>query len=164
MRVYLDTNVVSFALRGWRKGVKGRRCRDSRRLLRKIREGRLAGVVSPLTLAEVKATPQEWLRKRMIRALARSGVELLPAEISREVARLARVYRAADVVQRSAVADSQHLAWTTLCGADILTSWNRRNVVRLKTRQRLAIINLALKYRPVVVETPTEVLRETHVE
>jgi hypothetical protein len=99
-------------------------------------------------------------RKRMLRLLGEYGVQRFSEQVAPEAFRLARIYRRAGVVPGWAHADSQLLGWATAGGVEVLVSWNRRQLVRLKTRRQVAIINTALGYEPVDVQMPTEVLGE----
>ena len=160
MIVYVDTNVISQAVRGARKGARRRMREDGRRLLRLMREGRHRGVIAPFGIMEIEATPDAHLVRRMLKELKRSRVERVSVAAPMDVEALAELYLSRQVVRPKAVGDAHHLAWATLAGADVMASWNRRDLVRLNTRQRVAIINVALGYKPVLIQTPTEVLDE----
>lgn len=96
----------------------------------------------------------------MLQLIGRHGVQVLAEMLGPEVYRLARIYRRAGVVPPWSYADSEHLAWATVAGADVLASWNRRQLVRLKTRRQSARINFALGFESVDIRTPPEVLSE----
>jgi predicted nucleic acid-binding protein len=125
-----------------------------------MREGSVTGLVSPLGIVEIQQTPDERIGRRMLRQIKRNRIELVPSGFGQDVETLAELYLSRDAVPRRSPADAHHLAWATLADADVLTSWNRRALLRLKTRQKVAIINVALGYKPVLIQTPTEVLGE----
>ena len=158
MRVYLDANVISYAVRS--RSRPPERARDSRGVMKRIRKGEWEGIVSEVTLVELANTPDPTRRKRFARELRRSNVERLSGNLAHEVERLAGIYRNRGAVPADSINDSLHLAWATLGGADVLVSWNRRHLVRLKARRQVAIINTGLRYAPLDIQTPTEVFRE----
>lgn len=157
MRVYVDTNVFVYAAGGG--DPLPQRRRDSRSLVRLARRGLLESVVSPLTVVEIKETPDRVLRRRTVRWLRLSRARVLPLEWGNCVDVIATTYKKRGAVPLSQGEDAEHLAWATLGHVHVLASWNRTHLVRLKTRRLIGMINPALGYPTIDVEFPSEVIR-----
>lgn len=158
MKVYIDTNVYAYAAGAGEATPQQRR--DSRQLLRLARRRRIAAVTSPVTAEEIEEAPDRKLRRRAQRWLVNSRTDILPAEWTISVEALAGVYRSRGAVPPAKVDDARHLAWAATCGAIVLASWNRKHLVRLKTRFLVGIIHSERRLAPIAIEFPTEVIRE----
>ena len=158
MKVYIDTNVLAYAAGAGEIAIDIRR--TSRKLLRLGRRRRIDAVASLLTVIEIERARSRSIRRKALSWLSTGRVRILPREWDGEAKRIAAVYRSRGVVPPAQAADAEHLAWATLAEADVLASWNRAHLVRLKTRHLVGIINPELGYRTVGVEVPTEVIRE----
>jgi predicted nucleic acid-binding protein len=158
MKVYVDVNVPMYAAGAGQVTPQIRR--DSRQLLRLGRRGKVELLASPLVIHEISRTPSRKFRRRATHWLRMSRAQMLPFEWNQEVLRVAAIYTLRGAIGALQIQDARHLAWATVAGADVLSSWNRAHLVRLKTRHQAAIINMQLGYRPIGVELPSEVLRE----
>jgi predicted nucleic acid-binding protein len=158
MRVYVDTNVPMYAAGAGTVTPDIRR--GSRALLRLGQRRLVELVASPLVFVEIDNTENKRYRRGAMQRMKTSQATKLPIEWEDDVGRLAAAYRREGVIGPAQTEDAEHLAWATLAEADVLCSWNRTHLVRLKTRHLVAIINARLGYRPIGVELPNEVLRE----
>lgn len=158
VKVYLDTNVIVYA-GGLDEGTPERR-RISRQLLRAVRRGLVEATVSPMTLFELDKFRDRAVRRRSLQWLATSRVPSLPESLTARVEELAARFRDRGAVPAREWEDAQHLAWAILGHVDVLVSWNRRDLVRLKTRRLVGIISEEFGLPRIEIEFPGEVLRE----
>jgi hypothetical protein len=162
VKVYFDANVLSYACRQHGTPAEMEMAAASLGLLQAVRGGRFEGITSLAAVAEIGSMDDEQLKRDTFRSMDEFRIGLISADRIQEAERLAQLYRGRRALPvRKGTVDSLHLAWATVAGAEVLVSWNRRHLVRLKTRAMAAIINVRLGYRPVDVQTPVEVLRET---
>jgi predicted nucleic acid-binding protein len=161
MKVYFDANVLGYACLKQGNPKAMEMARASLFLLRAVRQDRVEGVMSMATVAEIDRMEDSELKEETFKTMREHRVNLISPERKLEVEHLAQMYRTLGAfVSRKALVDSVHLAWATVAGVDVLVSWNRRHLVRWKTRAMAAIINVRFGYRPVDIQTPLEVLRE----
>lgn len=136
LRVYLDSTVF--------RGLSDERLAPySRRLLDRVREGRYTAIASSKTLLELERSSVD---------LSNAGFERAPA--SEEVARLRDAYLDAHVASAEASADAEHVAQATVCQADVLVSWNFKNIVHFDKIRGFSAVNMMNRYRPLDIYSP----------
>lgn len=97
MRLYLDTNVISYAVR--RTNLPPF-TQDSRALMDLVRAGGHEAVVSSVTVDEIQMYKDAPGSAEMLRELIDCGVGFLADQGSRQVQRLAHLYMARGLVRR----------------------------------------------------------------
>jgi predicted nucleic acid-binding protein len=147
---YLDTNVFLAA-----HEVSPLRA-PSRAAIELASSGIVTGVGSPL------------LRKEIRRASARLGLagplvdypSAIVVELSagRENSRLAGIYAKSLGIK---LADASHLAFAVVGRVDVLVSWNREDLVRQSTRERLERVNATIGLPVPRMVTPSQLLAMT---
>jgi len=151
-RLYVDTSVIGG-------------CEDeefsswSRRLFEDFRNGRRVAVVSDLTRQELEGAPAAV--KAVLASIPLAQVEnvfLSPGAES-----LARRYLSEGVVDKSHLADAQHIAIATLARVDVLVSWNFRHIVNLQRIRGYNGVNLKLGLPLLEIRSPREVCDEEEV-
>jgi hypothetical protein len=148
LRVYLDTSVFG--------GVHDDEFRvASERFFNAVRSGSIVIMVSPATTIEIGNAPepvQETFRQHA------AFTELV--ENTAEATRLADAYLAAKVVRRAARVDALHVATASVARADVLVSWNFRDIVQLNRIRGFHAVNLTHGYPLIEIRSPLEVVYE----
>jgi len=125
----------------------------SRDFFSRVVSGDYLVLVSQLTLDELSRAPDA----------VRQVYEGLPpdcideVEIGQEATDLAREYIAAGALGRASQGDALHVAAATVCGADLILSWNFRHIVNFDRIRKFNSVNLVQGYRPVEIHSPLEV-------
>ncbi len=125
------------------------------KLLDQVRLGLLDAGTSPVTYREF-VDAAEPLRSRLLALL--DIVRLLPADDD-EAERLAEAYVKEAVIPEKHLDDARHVAYATVCKADVLVSLNLRHIANEWTERRVGAVNLREGYQLLRVRTPEEVLR-----
>ncbi len=132
MTLYLDTSVLSalFDIRN----------RERAEITREFFAARVSDrlIVSELTLAEIRATPSEDLR----RAIQEVADRFETVGVATGVDRLASRYIEAGAVAESYPADAYHIAIAVVCEANMVAGWNIRHSVRRKMRDVVNMVNI----------------------
>ena len=148
-RVYVDTSVIG--------GCEDEEFRDgSQRLFERFRVGRATLVLSDLTLRELEGAPKQ----------VRAVLDQVPTEHRETVAdlseseSLAQAYIDAGAIAPSSRADAVHVAVATLCGADVLASWNFRHMVNWQRIRSYNDVNAVRGHHPIDIRTPREIIQD----
>jgi len=124
------------------------------KLLDQIRLGILDAGTSPVTYREFEDA-SEPLRSRLLALL--DVVRILPGDDD-EVERLAETYVGEGVIPEKHMDDARHVAYATVCKADVLVSLNLRHIANEWTERKVGAVNLREGYQVLRVRTPEEVL------
>ena len=145
--VYLNTSVLGGCFDDEFK-------EDSLALMKHIKLGIYAGMISTTTEKELVGAPEH------VRALVDEFDEddLMRVSTSPAVAALAEAYLAAKVVPPNSKEDAAHIAFATVCGADVLASWNFKHIVNLRRIEDFNAVNLHEGYRAIEIRTPKELI------
>ena len=148
-RIYVDTSVIG--------GCEDNEFRDdSRRLFEEFKTGRATLVLSDLTVDELADAPSR----------VREVLDLVPErhrdllQQTDESDSLAQAYIEAGAIGSSSRADAVHVALATLCGADLLVSWNFKHMVNWQRIKSYNQVNVDLGHNPIDIRTPKEVVNE----
>lgn len=151
-RVYLDTSVIGGCLdvefAKW-----------SLALMRDIRIGLLAPVISDLTEEELRNAPPRV--RAVYDELMAMGCER--ATESRQCLELAAKYIQEGILTETYRDDARHIAIATVNDVDILVSWNFKHIVHYDRIRRFNAVNALRGYRPLQIFTPMEVAHEEDV-
>jgi hypothetical protein len=118
-----------------------------------VRSGTILIMVSPATTIEIGDAPeavQDVFRRHA------PFTELV--ENTAEVTRLADAYLVAKVIRRAARVDALHVATASVAHADVLVSWNFRDIVQLNRVRGFHAVNLAHGYPLIEIRSPLEVV------
>jgi len=109
-------------------------------------------VVSDLVLTEIRLTPDDQRRRRMMALV--EGMDTL--SIDEEAQTLARDYVSRGVFGPRHRNDAIHVAVATVAGVRNLVSWNFRHLVRVQTRREINLMNALKGYMPIEIVAPPE--------
>jgi hypothetical protein len=82
--------------------------------------------------------------------------EMLP--ITEATRRLREAYLRAKIVTPQWAADALHVAHATVCGCQMIVSWNFRHIVHFEKIALYNAINVQEGYSPIGIHTPQEVI------
>jgi hypothetical protein len=150
--LYLETSVFGFCFDDEPRNA-GRR-EAVATLLNQIRLGVLDAGTSPVTFHEFEDAAEP-LRSRLMAFL--DDVRMLPADDD-EVERLATAYIQERVIPERYLDDARHVAYATVCKADVLVSLNLRHLANEWAERKVAAVNLREGYQALRIRTPEEVL------
>jgi hypothetical protein len=109
---------------------------------------------SPVTFEELDQTPEP-LKSKLLPLL--DGIRRLSADKD-EVERLALAYLNERVIPERYAEDAEHIAYATVCKADVLVSLNLRHLANEWAERRVCAVNLREGYQALSIRTPEEVL------
>lgn len=147
-RIYADTSALGGCLDEEFKDA-------SIRLLNMFKSGEAVIVVSDLTLLELEAAPADVLA--VFEGIPEEHREYV--ELTEEAGELAQHYIASGVIGEAKRVDAQHIAIATVNRADVLVSWNFKDIVNLQRIHGYNSVNLRHGYPALEVRTPREVVR-----
>jgi hypothetical protein len=148
-RIYVDTSVVG--------GCEDEEFAEhSVRLMDCFVRGDFILVVSPLTLRELDAAPEQ-VRKHLSRVPV---AHVMTLQLDAEAMDLAEAYVAQGVISPKMRADAQHIAIATVARVDVLVSWNFKHIVNLQRIHGYNSVNLLRGYPTLEIRTPREVLSD----
>jgi hypothetical protein len=152
LRLYLDTTVWNFPFSNQAPEYR----EATLEFFQRVRWGFYDVFFSDVVVDEVDEAPK--VRYDQVHGLL---AEIAPQRLlpHPEIDRLAALYRQRKVLPVKSVADSQHVAYATYYGMDVLLSWNFKHLANLNRKARVNAVNLDQGYNlPLVLATPLEVL------
>lgn len=146
IQVYVDTSVFG--------GVGDEEFQEeSSRFFSLVRRGRFQILVSQLTLNELAGAPQT----------VRDFFDALPGEcvrgipITDEVEALAQRYLENGVLTETSRSDAVHIAAATVARADLILSWNFKDIVNYGRIRRFNGVNALEGYPEIDIRSPLEI-------
>jgi len=124
------------------------------RMFEQVRLGVLDAATSPLTFTELDRTAEP----RRSGLLDLRGVRRVSAD-REEVGRLASAYLQERAIPERFTEDAEHVAYATVCKADVLVSLNLRHLANEWAERRVCAVNLREGYQQLSIRTPEEVLK-----
>ena len=146
-RIYVDTSVVGGCLDEEFQ-------EPSRPLFDLAKGGAITLVVSDLMLAELERAPVNV--QRVLEQLPDEWVDYIAS--TPETESLRDDYLAEEIVSLRSSSDAHHVAIATVCGADMIVSWNFRHIVHYDKIRRFNAINLREGYGTIEIYSPLEVV------
>ena len=147
-RIYIDTSVIG----GY---FDEEFSADTIPFFESVKKGEKTIIISDLLEAELLRAPD------FVRALL-PGIpeqQIEKVSLSPEAIELADKYIEAKVVGITSRADCQHIAIATLCGADVLVSWNFKHIVNLDRIRGYNSINFQTGQNILEIRTPKEITK-----
>ncbi|MBI5244945.1 MAG: PIN domain protein [Elusimicrobia bacterium] len=151
-RVYVDTSVIGG-------------CFDeefaewSTALFKEFRAGSKIAVISDLTRLELERAPERV--RNILTTVPEDFIENV--SLGGEAQALARRYIQEKVVAAKHIVDARHIAIATVERADVLASWNFKEIVNLDRIRAFNAVNLKMGYPLLEIRSPREVLHEKEI-
>jgi hypothetical protein len=150
--LYLETSIFGFCFDQEPRNALRREAVVA--LFEQIHLGTLDVATSPVTFEELDRTPEP-LKSRLLPLL--DGIRRLTADKD-EVEHLALAYLNERVIPERYAEDAEHVAYATVCKADVLVSLNLRHLANEWAERRVCAVNLREGYQALSIRTPEEVL------
>ena len=161
LKVYLDTSIINFLY-----------VDDSPEFRRAtevffenvVAKSKIKTYISNVVIDEINKTENKDKREKLLRTFDKYlGIEILTAEdeIINEIAFLGEKYIENGIIPEKKMADSLHIAYSTIFQMDILLSWNFQHLANINKEQKVIILNKTLGYNyPLRMGNPLEVYFE----
>lgn len=150
--LYLETSIFGFCFDQEPRNALRREAVAA--LFEQIRLGTLDVATSPVTFEELDRAPEP-LKSRLLPLL--DGIRRLTADKD-EVEHLALAYLNERVIPERYAEDAEHVAYATVCKADVLVSLNLRHLANEWAERRVCAVNLRERYQALSIRTPEEIL------
>jgi predicted nucleic acid-binding protein len=118
-------------------------------------EGRYVPYTSTAVIEELKQASQD-LYEKMSALVDQFAIDVL--QVTKEVERMADIYVAKGVIPEKYREDALHIAVASVNNLDAVVSYNFEHIAKLKTINRVALINLEERYKVISLPTPEEVI------
>lgn len=161
LKIYLDTSIINFLYI------------DDSPEYRKATEvffedivamERIETYISNVVIDEINNTEDKNKRNILLETFKKyTNIKTLIAEdeIINEIASLGEKYIENNIIPKRKVADSLHIAYSTVFEMDILLSWNFHHLANINKEQKIIILNKTLGYNyPFRMANPLEVYFE----
>ena len=149
MRIYVDTSVFGG-------------CFDpefefwSIRLIKFFNTGKHKAVISEVSEFELSFAPPPV--KQILKAIPSQHLEV--ARFSEEAKLLSEYYLKEKIVTRKSMADTQHIAVTTVEQVDLLVRWNLKHIINFDKIRLYNSVNLKYGYRILEIRNPRDLTDE----
>ena len=114
-------------------------------------------MLSDLTIQELEFAREEIRAK--INELPQDGI--ISVGVNDEAIKLAETYINEGALTNKSYNDGLHIALATINNADVLASWNFKQIVNINRIRLYNSINLKLGYKMIEIRTPREILKTT---
>jgi len=151
LKVYLDTSVISYL--------------DQQDATDKMAETHLLWeqlpglasevVVSDITIDELEDCPEPKLRYLRTQLHKIAYVDVDKTE---EAERLSELYFSVGGLPPKSRVDAMHIAIATVCGCNVIVSWNFKHIVNLRAMTAVDAVNAREGYAPLRILSPTMLL------
>lgn len=145
-RIYIDTSVFGGYFDNEFE-------KDTKPFFERILEKRIKIIVSEILELELYRAPD-----KVVDFFETLPVNLIErVELTNETRELAEKYISEKVVEKTSLADCQHIALATINKADVLVSWNFKHIVNLERIRGYNSINFREGYQMIEIRTPKEI-------
>jgi len=161
LKVYLDTSIISFL-----------HINDSPEYRKAtevffenvVAENKIDTYISNIVIDEINETGDKNRRNMLLETFRKyTNIKTLIAENERanEIAFLGENYIKSGIIPQKKIADSLHIAYSTVFQMDVLLSWNFKHLANINKEQKIKILNRTLGYNyPFRMANPLEVYFE----
>ena len=153
LRVYLDTSVISYL----EQEDAPEKMEDTRLLWTALKSGKHDIYISDIVIAEIMRCDEN-KRNVLLEHLAEIDYTLI--ETDDKIVDLAEKIIDFGVLKKKSFEDCQHIAAAILNNCDIITSWNFKHIVNVKTIKGIKILTTAEGYKDLMIYPPTALLEE----
>jgi predicted nucleic acid-binding protein len=148
LKIYLDTSVISYL----KQNPDLEKMNTTLKLWDKIKTGDYEVVISDVAIAELSQC-EENKRNYLWSMLGQIDYSLMRE--TPETVALAHRFIEQNVLTKKSLNDCRHIACAVVAGCDIITSWNFKHMVNVRTVNGVKIINMMEGYRTVEIYPPT---------
>jgi predicted nucleic acid-binding protein len=153
LKVYLDTSVISYLY----QLDAPERMRDTLDLWELLKNGVYEVFISDIVLREIDGCNEEKLE---IVLDYLSQIHYTIIETSKDTVELAEKFIDFGILKQKSFDDCQHIAAAILSGCDIITSWNFKHIVNVRTVKGVKVITTLEGYKDLLIYPPSVLLEE----
>ena len=153
LKVYLDTSVISYL----DQTDAPEKMFETRQLWDSLKQGKYDIYISDIVLEELSACNVE---KQILLGRHLQEIQYTVIETSEKTIELAEKIINFGVLKQKSYEDCQHIAAAILAGCDLITSWNFKHIVNVKTIKGIKILTTAEGYKDLMIYPPTALLEE----
>ena len=157
LKVYLDTSIISHL----DQHDAPEKMQETQRLWQLFREGRYDVYISDIVITEIgQCTPA----KRDILMEYLNQVDYFVFTTSESTVNLAEKFIDFGILKQKSFDDCRHIAAAILAGCDIITSWNFKHIVNVKTVRGVRTITTLEGYKDLLIYPPSILVQEEEEE
>ena len=153
LKVYLDTSVISYL----DQTDAPEKMLETRQLWDLLKRGKYDVYISDIVLEELAACNEE---KQILFGQHLQEIQYTVIDTSEKTIELAEKIINFGVLKQKSYEDCQHIAAAILAGCDLITSWNFKHIVNVRTIKGIKIITTAEGYKDLMIYPPTALLEE----
>lgn len=150
-KVYLDTSVISYLY----QLDAPEKMEDTLHLWKLLKEGVYEVYISDIVISEISVCNEEKLRILMD-SLKQIDYNII--ETDEDTVELAEKFIDFGILKQKSFDDCQHIAAAILAGCDIITSWNFKHIVNVRTVRGVKVITTMEGYKDLLIYPPTVLL------
>lgn len=152
-KIYLDTSVVSYL---YQEDVP-EKMQDTLKLWDIFKKQRYEVYISDIVLNEIYECNEEKLR---ILLNYLNQIEYTVIRTDKDTIELAEKFIDFGILKQKSFDDCQHIAAAILAGCDIITSWNFKHIVNVKTVRGVKTITTLEGYKDLLIYPPSVLAEE----
>lgn len=152
--IYLETTIFNFPFADDAPQYKA----DTLKLFEEIKTGKFEPYTSVYTIDELQAEPNQDNRNRMMQIIADYNIKVLEKNTKSDT--LAGLYIQEGAVKASYLSDALHIAIAAVNRLDFIVSLNFQHIVKRKTIEKTAVINVREGYKQIGIYQPSEVIND----
>jgi predicted nucleic acid-binding protein len=161
LKVYLDTSIINFL---YVEDSPDYRKATEVFFEDVIAKNKIEPYISNIVIDEINKTEEEKQRNKLLETFEKyTNIKTLIAENETidDIAFLGENYIKNGIIPPKKVADSLHVAYSTIFQMDVLLSWNFQHLANINKEQKIIILNKTLGYTyPFRMANPLEVYFE----
>lgn len=152
-KIYLDTSVVSYLY----QEDAPEKMRDTLKLWEIFKKQKYEVYISDIVLNEIYECNEEKL-KILLNYL--NQVDYIVVRTDEDTIELAEKFIDFGILKQKSFDDCQHIAAAILAGCDIVTSWNFKHIVNVKTVRGVKTITTLEGYKDLLIYPPSVLVEE----
>ena len=156
LKVYLDTSIISYL----DQQDAPLRMQETQQLWQLFREERYDVYISDIVLREIHQCPPPKLE---VLNQFLDEISYTVIETDENTLALAEKFINFGILKQKSMDDCQHIAAAILAGCDIITSWNFRHIVNVRTIRGVKVITTLEGYKDLLIYPPS-ILIESEAE
>lgn len=152
-KIYLDTSVISYLY----QEDAPEKMRDTLKLWEIFKKQKYEVYISDIVLNEIYECNEEKL-KILLNYL--NQVDYIVVRTDEDTIELAEKFIDFGILKQKSFDDCQHIAAAILAGCDIITSWNFKHIVNVKTVRGVKTITTLEGYKDLLIYPPSVLVEE----
>lgn len=152
-KIYLDTSVVSYLY----QEDAPEKMKDTLKLWEILKRGRYEVCISNIVMNEIYECGEE---KLCILLEYLNQIDYTMVMVDEDTIELAGKFIDFGILRQKSFDDCQHISAAILAGCDIITSWNFKHIVNVKTARGVKTITTMEGYKDMLIYPPSALVEE----